>query len=503
MTQALCGHLPVMLARDPKRVAVVGYGSGMTPAAMLCHPGVERLDVLEIEQGVIDASPYFEGINANPLDDPRTRLLVEDGRVHLTYTDAVYDVISSEPSNPWMAGISNLFTTDYYRRVRARLAPGGLFTQWIQAYDISEDLFRAILASVREVFPHVVIFRSNPGDCIVLASGEPIAIPWERFRERFEPPAVRASFLRVGIRNPLEIAYFLHGPEPAMAAYAEGTTARNTDDNVWLEYRMPRALLLTAAIPSSESVAATIAGLGATGRLRGIEAVWPGIPLEDCVREIVAYPHRTEPIVFPDAIFSDPWAETRGILLAGILGELRGRGRADLAERARAWEREADQAREVRVRVTREVFEASIGAANPGGELLARSRAAAPDLPIVNIFIAADLENRGDFAGADAIYRRILDHPPSEMYYDAVLGLARLAWVRGDYEGAIAFCDRAAVRNPFLPGAYTLAVRFHLHKGNTEGARRTIARGLRFDPENAELAASARSLEGTGSAAGG
>ena len=125
---------------------------------MLRYPDLESLDILEIERGVIEASKYFEPINHNPLADPRAHLILDDGRVHMTYTDEVYDVIASEPSNPWMSGVSNLFTVDFYRTARAHLAPGGVFAQWIQLYQISNDTFKAMIASLQEVFPHIVIF---------------------------------------------------------------------------------------------------------------------------------------------------------------------------------------------------------------------------------------------------------------------------------------------------------------------------------------------------------
>ncbi|MEZ4653394.1 MAG: hypothetical protein R3E12_07285 [Candidatus Eisenbacteria bacterium] len=116
LTQCLSGHLPLMFAPRIEKVGVVGYGSGMTAGAALTHPEVRELDLMEIEEAVIDASVYFDCISDDPLDDPRTHLLVEDGRVHLTYAPDKYDVLISEPSNPWMAGITNLFTREFTTR---------------------------------------------------------------------------------------------------------------------------------------------------------------------------------------------------------------------------------------------------------------------------------------------------------------------------------------------------------------------------------------------------
>ncbi|UCF80245.1 MAG: fused MFS/spermidine synthase, partial [Acidobacteriota bacterium] len=152
-TQLFVGQLPTLFARNPRRVAVIGYGSGMSAGAALSHTSVESLDVLEIEKGIIEGSKYFEFLNDDPFDDPRTHLVLEDGRIHMTYTDKVYDVIASAPSNPWVAGTANLFTVDFYELVRARLAPDGVFGQWFQLYEVSEDSFKTVVASLHEVFP--------------------------------------------------------------------------------------------------------------------------------------------------------------------------------------------------------------------------------------------------------------------------------------------------------------------------------------------------------------
>jgi len=184
-TQLFVGHLPVMFAENPRRAALIGYGSGMSAMSMLTHPEVESLDIIEIERAVMNASPYFESINLDPLKDPRAHLVLDDARVYLTHSGKTYDVITSEPSNPWMAGISNLFTADFYRIVRSRLSPDGVFGQWIQIYEMSEETFRVILASIHDVFPHVVVFRPAVGDAMVLASARPIQLPWQTFTSRF------------------------------------------------------------------------------------------------------------------------------------------------------------------------------------------------------------------------------------------------------------------------------------------------------------------------------
>ena len=230
-TQGLAGHLPVIFASSPKRAAMIGYGSGMTAAAILAHPEVERLDIVEIEQGVIDASPFFECTNDDPFDDPRTRLILEDGRVQLTYADHPYDVITSEPSNPWMAGVANLFTTDFYRIVRARLAPGGIFAQHLQSYEITEDVFASVVASILDSFPHVILVRTTPNDNILLASAEPISLEWDVFRSRTEIGSVQDSLRRLDILRPAQILFFFRAGNDELAELAGQAPILSTDDN--------------------------------------------------------------------------------------------------------------------------------------------------------------------------------------------------------------------------------------------------------------------------------
>ena len=107
----------------------------------------------EISPEVVEASRFFEPENARALADPRTRLIVGDGRTHLMLGRDTYDVIVSEPSNPWMAGIASLFTREFFLAARARLAPGGVLCQWAHTYDISNADLRSIVATFLSVFP--------------------------------------------------------------------------------------------------------------------------------------------------------------------------------------------------------------------------------------------------------------------------------------------------------------------------------------------------------------
>jgi len=235
-TQYLLGHLPLLLCQSPKKVCVIGYGSGATVRAVAAYP-VTQIDVVELEQVVIDTSHYFRAINDDVLDDKRVALHLEDGRSFLRYRRTMYDVIISEPSNPWVVGVSALFTTEYYQMVKARLAPGGRFCQWIQSYEISSGTLRVMLSTLAEVFPHLQLFRLE-GDLICVAANGPIRADPARLARGFKLPAVRQTLERIRIRNPYELFMSYNATFPA-AREQFASDIRNRDGNLWLEYRAP------------------------------------------------------------------------------------------------------------------------------------------------------------------------------------------------------------------------------------------------------------------------
>jgi len=486
-TQLLNGHLPVSFCAHPKRVAMVGYGSGMTAAGILAHPEVERLDVIEIEQAVLDASPYFAPINGNPERDPRTRLLLEDGRIHLKYADQAYDVITSEPSNPWMAGIANLFTADFYRSVRSRLTPGGIFAQWIQEYDISEETFRAILGGLQDAFPHVILFRTAPGDFMVMASDRPISIPWDSFRARFERASAGGTYRRIGIRHPLQLGFFFQGPEAALRELTRGTRQRNTDDNVWLEYRLPRELMSHAAVGAGTEFGSKVIAAGACARLSALQEMLPGVPVPDLVRETIAYPHGLEPDPTAPVVSADMWRGTRQVLAQGLATELNRGGRADLAAAAIAWDRQGDERRTRNERLTLELREPGRQALLPDPALVLRAVEAAPELPYVQLTLGQMAVAAGEEAEAEEALRRAVAEPSGYAHFAGLIALARLAARRDQLDVAQQYCRQAIDWNPYYPRAFALLAQLQGAAGQAAAAAATVRQGLHLNPNDPEL----------------
>lgn len=160
-TQTLSAHFPMLFHPKPENLLVIGLASGITAGEVLHYP-VKRLDILEINKQVVAASDFFKPWNNQVLADPRTNLIIQDGRAHLELTSRKYDVISSEPSNPWMAGLSALFTKDFFELTRGRLNDGGIFVQFIHSYQMDWDTFAIIGRTFSQVFPKSILVRTDP-----------------------------------------------------------------------------------------------------------------------------------------------------------------------------------------------------------------------------------------------------------------------------------------------------------------------------------------------------
>ncbi|HZR84127.1 MAG TPA: fused MFS/spermidine synthase [Candidatus Binatia bacterium] len=234
-TQTMLGLYPLALAPDAKDVFVVGWGSGVTVGATLQAP-VESVTAVELEPAVVEASQYFGHVNHSPLGDPRVHLFEDDARHILLASDQTYDVIISEPPHPWVSGVANLFTRDFYELAARRLRPDGVFAQWVQSYQIDFDVYRSILASFRSVFPEsAVLYVINSYDTILIGSRKPLKFDVHELDRVWSNPTFAAELERVGMERP---EFLLAGI--ALGSEALGDLTRdvplNTDDNMLVEF---------------------------------------------------------------------------------------------------------------------------------------------------------------------------------------------------------------------------------------------------------------------------
>ena len=236
-TQLLIGHLP-FLAIGARRVGIVGWGSGMTVGAVLKHP-VERVDAFEIEPAVVEASRFFEPENGKPMDDPRLELVLGDARRELRRGEGRYDLIINEPSNPWLTGVANLFTLDFFELAASRLTDDGVLCQWFHLYGMSEDSTRSLIATFRRVFPHVVAFKDR--DLILIGSRKPVSISVERLIQLYQSKEIGESLARAGLKYPSDVLVSMRLDSLGVEAFTK-EAPMNTDDNMRLELRAPRTL---------------------------------------------------------------------------------------------------------------------------------------------------------------------------------------------------------------------------------------------------------------------
>ena len=247
-TQITVGLLPLLLyphdvATRPPRVALIGYGSGVTAGSVTQFP-IKSLEVIELEPAIYQASHYFDHVNRRPLEDPKVTARVGDGRNFLTQRRDRFDVIISQPSNPWITGVSNLFTREYFRAIRARLVDDGVFCQWAQLYEMSPFNIKTIYRTLRDEFPHVLVFAAEDlsSDTILIASARPIALDTARIAALMADARTGAEAARAGIDGAHDIpAHLLLGPEE-VEAFTAGAVV-NTDDNARIEFSAPRDLL--------------------------------------------------------------------------------------------------------------------------------------------------------------------------------------------------------------------------------------------------------------------
>jgi hypothetical protein len=220
---------------------VIGLGSGITAGSAATHANVEAINVLEISPEVVVASDYFRPENGDVLDDPRVNLILADARNFIQADPRTYDVIISEPSNPWISGISNLFTREAFELAKSRLAPGGVMAQWFHVYNMSPEDLKSVFETFQTVFPYVTVWEPQIGDLILLGTEQPHALDYERWQAALAQPAIRQDLARIAMDQPRKLVEtFVFGGD-ALASY----TARarlNTDNRPRIEFDAPRNL---------------------------------------------------------------------------------------------------------------------------------------------------------------------------------------------------------------------------------------------------------------------
>lgn len=174
-TQRLLSTMPVLARPETKEMLVIGFGAGVTLEGV--PPSVESIDVIELEPEVIAANRSYSQERAiNPLDDPRISITINDARSALTLSDKKYDSIVSQPSHPWTAGASHLYTREFMALVKEHLTDDGVFLQWMNTQFVDEHLLKSLCATLLDVYPHVRVYQWDPEVLFFLGSEQPLNV---------------------------------------------------------------------------------------------------------------------------------------------------------------------------------------------------------------------------------------------------------------------------------------------------------------------------------------
>ncbi|HEY6804714.1 MAG TPA: fused MFS/spermidine synthase [Pyrinomonadaceae bacterium] len=239
-TQVMLAQVPMLVAPKLGNGLVIGFATGVSVGAMLQSP-IASVTCVELEPATINGSHFFDHVNNQPLKDPRTSLVIDDARTYLRVTPNRYDVIVSEPSHPWVPGVANLFTREFFEMGRSRLSDEGVFVQWLQIYQLSTESLRSVLATYQSVFPHVMVFRVGGAgkgkDLILVGSNQPLSLKY--LTERLADPRIAKELARVNLNNEDDVRTWYVCDETKLAPAVAGAMI-NTDDNMHIETTVPK-----------------------------------------------------------------------------------------------------------------------------------------------------------------------------------------------------------------------------------------------------------------------
>ncbi|HEX5749837.1 MAG TPA: fused MFS/spermidine synthase [Archangium sp.] len=254
---ATLAHLPMLLHPEPREVLQVCFGTGSTAGSFASHPGLRSLTIVDTNPDVLAAAPHFAEHNHGAAEDPRTHVVFDDGRHFLLTAQGRYDVISFEPPPPRSAGVVGLYTTEFYREVKQRLAPGGVLAQWIPLQQQPDNLTRGMVASLLEAFSEVTLWIPSDYEAVLVAADRPLGVDVTGWEARWAQTTVARSLADVGFTSPYGLmGTYVAGTE-ALRRWTRGY-APVTDDHPAVEYFLfnadkpfdPEALLAMAERPA-------------------------------------------------------------------------------------------------------------------------------------------------------------------------------------------------------------------------------------------------------------
>ncbi len=243
ITMVMAAVLPLSLRPDVKTVANIGLGSGMTTHNLLGADRLERVDTVEIEQAMVDGARGFGSFVERVFIDPRSHIHIEDAKTYFSSHNARYDLIVSEPSNPWVSGVASLFSEEFYRYIKNHLNERGLLVQWLQLYEFSPILASSVFQALASHFSNYVVFNTDNSNILIVASDSgqlELLDPWI-----LSEPRLREQLRRVGLQSVQDIKVRRLGDkallQPLFAAF---NAPPNSDFFPYLSLNAPRSRYL-------------------------------------------------------------------------------------------------------------------------------------------------------------------------------------------------------------------------------------------------------------------
>ena len=269
--QRLLAAIPAELHGDVETAVVIGMGTGMTAGTLLDVPSLTTLDVVEISAVIPEAGARpFTAWNGGLLDDPRTTVIHGDGRHFLATTDKRYDLVTSDPIHPWTAGSSDLYCVEHFASMASHLTEGGIASQWLPLYQLSDEDVRTVVASWVEAFPSTSAWLTAYDLVLVGAMGE-LPGPAELVPKEFSA-ALGKALAEAGVRSASEMAALFAANDVDLRAFAGSTPAMH-DDRPVLEFRAPRSFLSGYSVEALRWAARreVVAGLPESARAHAAE----------------------------------------------------------------------------------------------------------------------------------------------------------------------------------------------------------------------------------------
>ncbi len=238
--QKFLGHAVMLLHPNPARVLNICFGVGNTMSAIIKYDP-ERVDVVELSAHVRQTAPFF-WTNDGVLNDPRVRLIVEDGAAYVRYTDQRYDVITLEPPEMHTAGVVNLYTREFYEAAARTLNPGGMLEQWLTPSQMPEPEFKMLMRSFMTTLPYTVVFTQlNSTNYTVIGSKQPITLDLDLLRAYWQRPKVANHLRSINVQSPEHFLSFFVAKQERLWEYVGRDAALVTDDRTYVDFMIPRS----------------------------------------------------------------------------------------------------------------------------------------------------------------------------------------------------------------------------------------------------------------------